>query len=82
MAIQHNPNLLVDVLKTGLETEVKKQITEEYVTEKVVQFEQELRESIKPLIDSWIIKDVEQFRNAMKIQEEVAVMLKWEDSDE
>jgi len=77
-----NANLnMVELLKTGLEREVKKAVTEEIVKKEMVDFEAKLREQIKPLVNKVSFNGIESMKDMMRLREELHVYLHWDEAE-
>ena len=78
MAANDNLNM-VQLLKDGLEKEVKKVVTEKLVKEQMKEYEQTLRATIKPIIERVSLKGIESIKDAMRIREELHVYFHWDE---
>lgn len=70
---------MVELLRAGLEKEVKHAITEEIVKEQLEQFEASIRQRIKPVVNSISFKGIESIKDAMRLREELHVYLHYSD---
>lgn len=70
---------MVELLRAGLEKEVKHAVTEEIVKEQLEQFEASIRERIKPIVNSISFKGIESIKDAMRLREELHVYLHYGD---
>ncbi len=70
---------MVELLRAGLEREVKHAVTEEIVKEQLEQFEASIRERIKPIVNSISFKGIESTKDAMRLRDELHVYLHYGD---
>ena len=73
---------MVELLKAGLEDEVKKVVTERLVREQLKAYEKELRGIIKPVVESVSFKGIESIKDHMRLREELHVYLHWDDEQQ
>ena len=81
MAITNTSLNMVELLKAGLEREVKKAVIEEIVKKEMVEFEAKLREQIKPLVNEISFKGIESVKDMMHLREELHVYLHWDEAE-
>jgi len=70
---------IVELLKAGLESQVKAVLTEEIVKAEMQAAEKRLREQIKPLVEGITFRGVENLKDMMRMREELHVYLHWDD---
>ena len=66
---------MIEILKAGLEKEVKKHILESLVKEHVKSFEADFRDKLIPMIDRITFEGIESIRDHMKIRDELRVLI-------
>lgn len=81
MAIANTSLNMMELLEAGLEREVKKAVTEELVKKEMAEFEEKLREQIKPLVNEISFKGIESMKDMMRLREELHVYLHWDEAD-
>jgi len=79
MTLANTDTAFIELLSAGLDKEVQSTLTENYITEKVKLFEEELRETIKPIVESISTKKIEQIRDYMEMTDKVMVMFNWKE---
>lgn len=76
--LQNNSNAL-ELMKEGIESHIQKKIENDLIKKYMEMAEKEIRETVRPLIESATIESIEQFRSHIKAVDEVRVLLKWKE---
>ncbi len=72
-------NYFEELLKCGLDHKLKEELTENFVRDKVSQFEKDLRQTIKPMVEQITVEKIETFRDHLKMMDEVSVFFGWKE---
>ena len=81
MAIANRSLNMVELLRAGLEEEVKKAVTEEIVKIEMAEFEERLREKVRPLVNEISFRGIESMKDMLRLREELHVYLHWNDDE-
>jgi len=73
---------MVELLRAGLEEAVKKAVTDRLVNEQLKEFEDKIRETIKPIVNSISFSGIKSIRDAMRLRDELHVYLHYDDEIE
>lgn len=72
---------VVELLKAGLEREVRKVLTEELVREELKAFEVRLRDRLGPIVNAITLDKIGGMRNMMEFRDELRVYFKWNNDE-
>ena len=75
MSAAVNSKYLDDILLKGLDKYLVDDLTEKFVSEKVKEFEEELRATIKPRLDKITVENVERVTEVLEFTEELRVKI-------
>ena len=70
---------LAEMLRNGIEAKVKEVVTDKLVAEQLKTYEEELRKTIKPMVENISFKEIKKVTDLMRLRDEVHVYLHWDD---
>jgi len=72
----------VSLLGAGLEEAVREAVTEKAVSKHLKEYEVQLREMIRPLVESICFKGIDRMKDHMRLRDELHVYLHWDGEDD
>ena len=70
---------MVEMLRNGVEAKVKEVVTDKLVAEQLKTYEEELRKTIKPMVENISFKEIKKVADLVRLRDEVHVYLHWDD---